>query len=66
MFESQEDWYCVIRLVKGEVLGLNGGLAEADTRGRTITLTVEKFLFKTAGPKVSLGGNIGVLTGNGG
>ena len=48
----------------GEVLGLNGALAEADTRGRTITLTVGNFLFKTAGPNVSLDGNMGVLTGN--
>ena len=57
----------------GEVLGLNGGLAEADTRGRTITLTVceaahgkLEFLLKTAGPNVPLGGNIEVLAGNGG
>ena len=57
----------------GEVLRLNGGLAEADTRGRTITLTVcdsadgkLEFLLKTAGLDVPLGRNIEVFTGNGG
>ena len=60
-------------LLIGEVLRLNGGLTEADTRGRTITLTVcdaadgkLEFLLKTAGLNVSLGGNIEVFTGNGG
>ena len=57
----------------GEVLRLNGGLAEADTRGRTITLTVcdsadgkLEFLLKTAGSNVPLVGNIEVFAGNGG
>ena len=60
-------------LLIGEVLRLNGGLAEADTRGRTITLTVcdaadgkPEFLLKTAGLNVPLGGNIELFTGNGG
>ena len=60
-------------LLIGEVLRLNGGLVEADTRGRTITLTVcdaaegkLEFLLKTAGLKVPLGGNIEVFAGNGG
>ena len=55
----------------GEVLGLNGGLAEADTRGRTIALTIceaargtLEFLLKTAGPNVPPGGNIEVLAGD--
>ena len=57
----------------GEVLGLNGGLVEADTHGRTITLTVceaahgkLEFLLKTDGLNVPPGGNIEVLAGNGG
>ena len=60
-------------MLTGEALRLNGRLAEADTRGRTITLTVcdsadgkLEFLLKTAGLNVPLGGNIEVFTGNGG
>ena len=60
-------------MVIGEVLRLNEELAEEDTRGRTITLTVceaahgkLEFLFKTAGPNVPPGGNMEVLAGNGG
>ena len=57
----------------GKVLGLNGGLAEVDTRGRTITLTVCEAAhgkltswLKTPGLKVTLGGNKGALAANGG
>ena len=60
-------------MLTGEVLRLNGGLAEADTRGRTITLTVcdsadgkLEFLLKTGGLNVPLSGKIAVFTGNGG
>ena len=62
-----------MRLLTGEVLRMNGRLAGADTRGRTITLTVCDaaegklvFLLKTAGLNVPLGGNIEVFTGKGG
>ena len=57
----------------GEVLGLNGGLAQVHPHGRTITLTVceaahgkLEFLLKTAGLNVPLGENTEVLAGNGG
>lgn len=36
----QVAWYRVARLAEGELLGLSVGLAEADTRGWLIALTV--------------------------